>query len=47
LREASLALGSTEWRMARRILIPTAITGLITATLATGRQDSWETFQRH
>lgn len=33
LREASLALGSTEWRSVRRILIPTAITGLITATI--------------
>jgi phosphate transport system permease protein len=33
LREASLALGSTEWRSVRRILVPTAITGLITATI--------------
>ena len=33
LREASLALGSTEWRMVRRVLVPTAITGLITAMI--------------
>jgi phosphate transport system permease protein len=33
LREASLALGATEWRSVRRILVPTAITGLITATI--------------
>lgn len=33
LREASLALGATEWRTVRRILIPTARNGLVTAAI--------------
>jgi phosphate transport system permease protein len=33
LREASLALGGTEWRMARRVLLPTARAGLVTAII--------------
>jgi phosphate transport system permease protein len=33
LREASLALGGTEWRMVRQVVIPTARSGLITAVI--------------
>jgi len=33
LREASLALGSPEWRTVLRVVIPTARTGLITAAI--------------
>jgi phosphate ABC transporter permease subunit PstA len=33
LREASYALGGSEWRTVRRILLPTARTGLITAAI--------------
>lgn len=33
LREASLALGSTEWRTTSRVVLPTARTGLVTAVV--------------
>jgi phosphate transport system permease protein len=33
LREASLALGSSEWRTVARVVLPTARTGLITAAI--------------
>ncbi len=33
LREASLALGSSEWRTVFQVVLPTARTGLITATI--------------
>jgi phosphate transport system permease protein len=33
LREGALALGSSEWRMARLVILPTARTGLITAVI--------------
>ena len=33
LREASLALGSTQWRSVSRVVLPTARTGIITATI--------------
>jgi phosphate transport system permease protein len=33
LREASLALGGTEWRMVRKILLPTARAGLATGVI--------------
>jgi phosphate transport system permease protein len=33
LREASLALGSSEWRTVLQVVLPTARTGLITATV--------------
>ena len=33
LREAALALGSPEWRMVGRVVLPTARTGLITAVV--------------
>jgi phosphate transport system permease protein len=33
LREASLALGSTEWRTTRHVVLPTSRTGLVTAVL--------------
>lgn len=33
LREAALALGSPEWRMVLRVVLPTARTGLVTATI--------------
>jgi phosphate transport system permease protein len=33
LREASLALGSSEWRTTLQVVLPTARTGLITATI--------------
>jgi phosphate transport system permease protein len=33
LREASLALGGTEWRMVRKVVLPTARSGLITAVI--------------
>jgi phosphate transport system permease protein len=33
LREASLALGGTEWRMVRKVVVPTARSGLITAII--------------
>ncbi len=33
LREASLALGSTEWRTTRNVVLPTARTGLVTAVV--------------
>lgn len=33
LREAALALGAPEWRVTMRVVIPTARTGLVTATL--------------
>jgi phosphate transport system permease protein len=37
-REASLALGSTKWQTIRKVLIPTALPGLVTGiTLVAGR----------
>jgi phosphate transport system permease protein len=33
LREASLALGGHEWRMVRRVILPTARAGLVTAII--------------
>ncbi|ASS73913.1 phosphate ABC transporter, permease protein PstA [Tumebacillus algifaecis] len=37
-REASLALGSTKWQMIRKVLIPSALPGLVTGiTLVAGR----------
>jgi phosphate transport system permease protein len=33
LREASLALGGTEWRTVRRVVLPTARAGLVTASI--------------
>ncbi|HEX2701348.1 MAG TPA: phosphate ABC transporter permease PstA [Acidimicrobiales bacterium] len=33
LREASLALGASEWRTAMRVVLPTARTGLVTAVI--------------
>jgi phosphate transport system permease protein len=33
LREASLALGATEWRTTRNVVLPTARTGLVTAVV--------------
>lgn len=33
LREGALALGGTEWRMARLVILPTARTGLVTAVI--------------
>jgi phosphate transport system permease protein len=33
LREASLALGAPEWRVTMRVVLPTAISGLVTATI--------------
>lgn len=33
LREASLALGGHEWRMVRRVVLPTARAGLVTAVI--------------
>ncbi|HEY3833292.1 MAG TPA: phosphate ABC transporter permease PstA [Acidimicrobiia bacterium] len=33
LREASLALGSTEWRTTKNVVLPTARTGLVTAVV--------------
>ncbi len=33
LREASLALGGTEWRTVRRVVLPAALTGLVTASI--------------
>jgi phosphate transport system permease protein len=33
LREASLALGGTEWRTVRRVVLPTARAGLVTAAI--------------
>jgi phosphate transport system permease protein len=33
LREAALALGSPEWRVALRVVVPTARTGLVTAAV--------------
>lgn len=33
LREASLALGSSEWHMVRRVVVPTARAGLVTAII--------------
>lgn len=33
LREGSLALGGTEWRMARLVVLPTARAGLVTAVI--------------
>jgi phosphate transport system permease protein len=33
LREASLALGSTEWRTTRHVVLPTSRSGLVTAVL--------------
>ena len=33
LREASLALGAPQWRMVKRIVLPTAMAGLITAAI--------------
>jgi phosphate transport system permease protein len=33
LREASLALGSTEWRTTRHVVLPTSRTGLVTAVI--------------
>lgn len=33
LREAALALGAPEWRMVLRVVIPTARTGLVTASI--------------
>lgn len=33
LREASLALGATEWRTTSRVVLPTARTGLVTAVV--------------
>jgi phosphate transport system permease protein len=33
LREAGLALGGTEWRMVRRVVLPTARAGLVTASI--------------
>ena len=33
LREASLALGAPEWRVVLRVVVPTAMSGLLTATI--------------
>jgi len=33
LREGALALGSPEWRLAQRVVLPTAIAGLVTAAI--------------
>jgi phosphate transport system permease protein len=33
LREASLALGAPEWRVVHRVVLPTALAGLLTATI--------------
>ena len=33
LREASLALGAPQWRVVLRVVVPTALTGLVTATI--------------
>ena len=33
LREASLALGASEWRTVRQVVLPTARSGLITAVM--------------
>jgi phosphate transport system permease protein len=33
LREGALALGSSEWRMARNVTLPTARSGLVTAVI--------------
>src|SRR4051812_1476791 len=33
LREGSLALGGTEWRTARQVVLPTARSGLVTAAI--------------
>ena len=33
LREASLALGTTQWQTVRRVVLPTARSGLVTAVL--------------
>lgn len=33
LREASLALGGTEWRMIRKVVLPTARAGIVTAII--------------
>ena len=33
LREASLALGASEWRTVRQVVLPTARSGLITAVI--------------
>lgn len=33
LREAGLALGGTEWRMVRKVVLPTARAGLVTASI--------------
>ena len=33
LREGGLALGAPEWRLARRVVLPTALAGLVTAVI--------------
>lgn len=33
LREASLALGAPQWRLVLRVVLPTALSGLVTATI--------------
>ena len=33
LREGALALGSPEWRLAQRVVLPTALAGLVTAAI--------------
>jgi len=33
LREAALALGAPRWRMVARVVLPTALPGLLTGTL--------------
>ena len=33
LREGSLALGAPRWRLVQRVVLPTALTGLVTAVI--------------
>jgi phosphate transport system permease protein len=33
LREGALALGSPQWRLVQRVVLPTALAGIVTATL--------------
>ncbi|GAC1499576.1 MAG: phosphate ABC transporter permease PstA [Candidatus Saccharimonadales bacterium] len=43
LREAALALGASRWRMITQVVLPTALPGLLTATLLSVARASGET----
>ena len=43
LREAALALGSPRWRVVFRVVLPTALPGLITGSLLAGARAAGET----